>query len=222
MLVLNKDTLDLIKSFEGFEPKWYPDPAHGWAVPTVGYGHTDAAGEPKFADTKDKVFTEAECVAMLERDLQKYARAVLQNVRVPLNPNQFGALTSWCYNVGPGNVAKSTLVKKLNAGNFGAVPAELAKWNKAGGKVLQGLVRRRKAEAALFRKPVAASAAPPARSEPSPAPVTPPKAPEPAPSVPQPAKRGNGGLIAAIVILIGGLMAWLADIPCNTIGVLCQ
>lgn len=142
--------LSLVKQFEGFEPKWYPDPAHGWKVPTIGYGHTDAAGEPKYAATKSLVLTEAAATEILRRDLQKYADAVSKAVKVPLTDNQFDALVSWCYNVGPGAVAGSTLVRKLNAGDYAAVPSELAKWNKAVGKTLNGLTRRRTAEAALF------------------------------------------------------------------------
>lgn len=142
--------LSLVKQFEGFEPKWYPDPAHGWKLPTIGYGHTDAAGEPKYASTKGLVLTEEQATQVLRNDLQNYADAVSRSVKAPLTDNQFDALVSWCYNVGPGAVAKSTLVRKLNAGDYASVPSELAKWNKAGGKTLKGLTRRRAAEAALF------------------------------------------------------------------------
>lgn len=142
--------LSLVKQFEGYEPKWYPDPAHGWKVPTIGYGHTDSAGEPKYASTKAIVLTEEQATEILRKDMQKYADAVSKAVKAPLTDNQFDALVSWCYNVGPGAVAKSTLVRKLNAGDYASVPSELAKWNKAGGKTLKGLTRRRAAEAALF------------------------------------------------------------------------
>lgn len=150
---VNQASIDLIASFEGFVDRWYPDPAHGWKVPTCCYGHTDAAGEPKYAATKNKRFTQAEGKEILRRDVQKYADAIAKQVKVPLNPNQFGALVSWCFNVGPGNTGKSTLVKKLNKGDYKSVPSELAKWNRAGGKVLAGLTRRRKAEADLFQTP---------------------------------------------------------------------
>jgi lysozyme len=142
--------LSLVKQFEGFEPKWYPDPAHGWKLPTIGYGHTDSAGEPKYATSKNIVLTEEQATEILRKDMQKYADAVSKAVKAPLTDNQFDALVSWCYNVGPGAVAKSTLVRKLNAGDYASVPSELAKWNKAGGKTLKGLTRRRAAEAALF------------------------------------------------------------------------
>jgi lysozyme len=151
MPVVNDAALDLICEFEGFVPNWYPDPAHGWKVPTCCYGHTDAAGEPKYANTKNKTFTRAEGKAILERDLVQYANAVRAAVKVPLNPNQFGALTSFTYNLGAANLRKSTLVKKLNAGDYEGAANEFKRWNRAGGKVLAGLTRRRAAEAALFR-----------------------------------------------------------------------
>ena len=150
MPVVNDAALDLICEFEGFEPKWYPDPAHGWKVPTVGYGHTDAAGEPKFAKTKDKTFTKAEARLILERDLAQYAAVVKKAVHVPINDNQYGALVSFTFNLGPSNFLKSTLLKKLNAGDYEGAAAEFKRWNRAGGQVLKGLTRRRAAEAALF------------------------------------------------------------------------
>jgi lysozyme len=184
--------LSLVKQFEGFEPKWYPDPAHGWKVPTIGYGHTDAAGEPKYAATKSLVLTEAAATEILRRDMQKYADAVSTSVKVPLTDNQFDALVSWCYNVGPSAVAGSTLVRKLNARDYAAVPSELAKWNKAGGKTLNGLTRRRAAEAALFTNKAAQTSATPA----------------PAPS-PKPAAGGKGVVIVAGAGALGAaIVGW--------------
>jgi lysozyme len=144
---INAAGLRLIKSFEGFEPKWYRDPVGIW---TIGFGHTDAAGAPKHATSKGLVLSDEAATEILANDLGQYAAAVEKAVKVPLNDNQFAALVSFTYNVGAGALAKSTLVKKLNAGNYGAVRSELAKWNKAGGKVLKGLTRRRAAEASLF------------------------------------------------------------------------
>lgn len=193
---VSKAGLDLIKSFEGFSPKWYPDPAHGWKVPTVCYGHTDMAGDPKHAATKGKTFSEAEAVEILANDLGQYAAAVEKSVKVPLNDNQFAALVSFTYNVGAGALAKSTLIKKLNAGNYAAVPSELAKWDKAGGKKLKGLTRRRAAEAALFVK--AGSTAP--SPAPKPIPVPPASKPAPEPS------KGFWAVIAALfkMLMRGG------------------
>lgn len=169
----------LIEEFEGFSPTWYSDPVGVW---TVCFGHTDAAGPPYHKDTRNKVFSKAEGREILARDVQKYADAITKLVEVPLNQNQFDALTSWCYNVGPGAVAKSTLIKRLNAGDYAAVPGELAKWNKAGGKTLKGLTRRRAAEAALWSRPVT--------GEPSPAPA------------PQPAPAAKSGPLTAILNFI--------------------
>lgn len=160
MPVVNDAALDLICRFEGFVDHWYPDPAHGWKVPTVAYGHTDAAGEPKYAATKSKKFTKAEGRVILLRDLERYADAVRSAVKVTLNDNQFGALVSFTYNLGAANLRKSTLVKKLNAGDYAGAAKEFARWDRAGGKVLPGLTKRRAAEAALFLAPVGKESAP--------------------------------------------------------------
>lgn len=146
----NAAALDLIKSFESFVDHWYPDPAHGWDVPTCCYGHTDAAGEPKFAATKSKTFTKAEGSAILARDLEAVERQVESAVTVELNDNQFGALVSFTFNLGAGNLKKSTLLKKVNRGDFAGAANEFGKWVNAGGQKLNGLVRRRAAEKALF------------------------------------------------------------------------
>lgn len=151
----NDAALALICEFEGFVPRWYPDPAKGWAVPTIGFGHTDAAGHPRYADDPKLTLTQADGKTILARDLAQYERAVTEAVKVPLNPNQFGALVSFTYNLGAGNLRSSTLLRKLNAGDYAGAAAEFARWNKAGGKVLKGLTRRRAAERALFEKPAA-------------------------------------------------------------------
>ena len=149
--MVNDATLKLITEFEGFVPNWYPDSAHGWKVPTVAYGHTDAAGEPKYAATKNKTFTVAEGLEMLRRDLGQYESSVKKYVKVPLNANQLGALVSFTYNLGEANLASSTLLRKLNAGDYDGAAAEFARWNRANGKIMAGLTRRRLAEAALFK-----------------------------------------------------------------------
>lgn len=150
----NNAALALICEFEGFVPYWYPDPAHGWNVPTIGYGHTDAAGYPRYADDENLHLSKADARIILARDLGQYERAVAEAVKVPLNENQFGALVSFTYNLGPGNLRSSTLLRKLNAGDYAGAAAEFPRWNRAGSKVLAGLTRRRAAERALFEKPV--------------------------------------------------------------------
>lgn len=140
------DGLALIKTFEGLKLQSYLCPANVW---TIGYGHTSAAGPPKVYE--GMVITKSEAESILRRDLRKYEEAVDQTIKVPLKQNQFDALVSFCYNIGPGAFASSTLAKKLNRKEYDAVPAELMKWNKAGGKELPGLTRRRRDEAKLWR-----------------------------------------------------------------------
>lgn len=142
----SKAGLDLIKQFEGLRLKAYKCPANVW---TIGYGHTSAAGQP--AVKSGMSITEAQANKILASDLGQYEDAINNSVKVDLTQNQFDALVSFVYNVGIGAFQKSTLLKKLNAGQYDVVPGELMKWTKSGGKELPGLVRRRRAEAALWR-----------------------------------------------------------------------
>ena len=96
--------------------------------------------------------TQEEAEQMLENELAEYEGYIEKYVTVPLTQNQFDALVVWVYNLGPTNFRKSTLLKELNAGNYTAAGNEITKWNKAGGKVLAGLVKRREAEAKLFNE----------------------------------------------------------------------
>lgn len=178
----NDAALALIREFEGLRLEAYPDPAHGWDVPTIGYGHTSAAGDPKV--TRGMKITAAGALEILKRDLGQYERAVASAVHVPLNENQFGALVSFTFNLGPGNLKSSTLLRKLNAGDYAGAAAEFGRWNKAGGRVLAGLTRRRAAERALFEKPAARI------------PVT--------DATTAPRQGGFAALIAALVKMIGG------------------
>ena len=147
--IVNKATLDLIKSFEGLYLKSYICPA---GVLTIGYGHTGK-------DVKaGMVITEEEAERLLLSDIEIFATGVNVLVKVPLNENQFGALTSFSFNVGLGAFEKSTLLKLLNRGWYDQVPAQMMRWNKAGGKELAGLTRRRSAEGSLFMRPVDAAA----------------------------------------------------------------
>lgn len=143
---ISQEGLDLIKEFEGIRLEAYKCPA---GVLTIGIGHTSAAGPPEVKPGMK--ITKKEAYDILNRDLDQYEDAVNKSVKVPLTQNQFNALVSFTYNVGVGAFEKSTLLKKLNQGQYSAVPGELMKWTKAGGKELPGLVRRRRAEAALWR-----------------------------------------------------------------------
>ena len=87
---------------------------------------------------------------MLLDELKEYENYINELVTVNLSQNQFDALVSWVYNLGPANLQSSTLLKVLNSGDYSGVPAQIERWNKAGGKVLEGLIRRREAESALF------------------------------------------------------------------------
>jgi lysozyme len=194
-MTVNAAAIDLITEFEGFVDHWYQDPVGIW---TVCYGHTDAAGTPFYATSKDKVFSKAEGREILAKDLRDVEAVVRNAVRVAINENQIGALVSFTFNVGEGNFTKSTLLKKVNAGMFVDAATEFARWNKAKGKVLKGLTRRRAAEADLFSRPVQATAgaSPPII-------VTQPVGP---PTVQTQAPRGNGrfwGAILAILLALG-------------------
>ena len=137
--------LELIKHFEGCELEAYKCAAGVW---TIGYGHT------KDIQEGDK-WSQDKADFMLWRELEEeYEKYVHDYVHVPLNQSQFDALVSWTYNLGPANLKASTMLKKLNNGEYEEVPAQMARWNKAtvNGKrtVLEGLTRRRKAEGQLF------------------------------------------------------------------------
>jgi GH24 family phage-related lysozyme (muramidase) len=142
---INQDGIDLIKGFEGWYSCYYKDPV---GLPTIGYGHLIKSGDPYHAGT---CLSKQQGEDLLRKDLSIFVGCVNGYVKVSLTCNEFAALVSWAFNVGCGNVASSTLIKILNGGNKGGVCGELAKWNKAGGKVLAGLTRRRQAECNLFK-----------------------------------------------------------------------
>lgn len=170
-MTVNAKTIDLICEFEGWVDHWYADPAHGWAVPTCCYGHTDAAGAPLYADDKRRTFTKEEGRAILANDLASVDAVVRKAVTVPVTEDEIGALVSFTFNLGEGNFKKSTLLRKLNAGApRSEVAAEFARWNRAGGKVMAGLTRRRAAETVLFLTPDG-SAAPEPAPDPRPSPA---------------------------------------------------
>lgn len=152
--------LRLIMEFEGFRASAYRDAVGVW---TVGYGHTAMAGKPNV--TAGLTITQAEADVILRRDVRMFADAVAKLVKVPLTDNQFTALVSFAFNVGPGNFAKSSVLAAVNRKDFDAVPRRLALWVKAGGRTLPGLIRRRAAEAQMFLEPEnAAGPAKPSRT----------------------------------------------------------
>lgn len=137
----------LIKGFEGKRLVAYDDGVGVW---TIGFG---TIKYPNGVRVKrgDKC-TEAQAEQYLRNDLITFENALNQLVKVPLNQNQFDALVSFTYNLGETNLRSSTMLKKLNAKDYKGAAAEFQKWNKAGGKVMNGLVKRRKAEMELFLK----------------------------------------------------------------------
>lgn len=149
MRTISPEGLEMLKEWEGLRLKTYRDPA---GVLTIGYGHTSAEGEPIVKPGME--ITEAEAETILRRDIARSERVVSEYIHVPLNDNQFAALVSFEYNTG--SLHESTLRKKLNEGDYGAVPVELMKWIKITDrrtkkkKRSEGLVNRRTYEAALW------------------------------------------------------------------------
>lgn len=133
--------LALTKSFEGLRLEAYQDCAGVW---TVGYGHTGAGV------VEGMTVNDAEAELLLLADLEDAVVCVNRKVTVAIEQNQFDALVDFCFNAGRGNFLQSTLLRKVNAGDFAGAAAQFGLWVHAGGEVVPGLVRRRKAEAALF------------------------------------------------------------------------
>lgn len=147
--------LSIIKRFEGYHKeqadgscKAYQERINGKLdIPTIGWGCTEGV-------TMGMTWTRAEAEEGLKRELAKHEAAVTRLVTVALNQNQFDALCSFCYNLGEGNLGKSTLLKKLNAGDFDGAAAEFQRWSHFKGTTAKGLQARRAREAALFLEPV--------------------------------------------------------------------
>lgn len=148
---IGKEGLELIKKFEGCKLKAYYCPAK---VLTIGVGHSGS-------DVKEgMVITQEQADNLLKKDLEKFEKGVEGALKVGVNQNQFDALVSFAFNCGLGALNSSTLLKKLNKGNYKAAASEFLKWNKAGGKVLAGLTKRRQAEKLLFETKVIGSELP--------------------------------------------------------------
>jgi lysozyme len=148
---LSDSGLRLIKGFEGYHRRLpngdciaYKCPAGVW---TLGYGCTEGIRE-------GMVWTQEQAENALRHEIAKFEAAVMRLVTVPINQNQYDALVSFAYNCGEGALARSTLLKRLNAGDYEGAARCFAQWNKGGGRVLPGLVTRRAREASLFLKPM--------------------------------------------------------------------
>lgn len=139
--------LDLIKRFEGLELKPYKCPA---GIPTIGYGNTYYPSGSKVKLT-DPAITKEKAEELLKFLLGSYEKSVDSFCRDDISQNQFDALVSFAYNCGVNNLKSSTLLKKVNANpSDPSIRAEFMKWNKASGRVLAGLTKRRQAEADLY------------------------------------------------------------------------
>jgi lysozyme len=138
---------NIIKEFEGFSSKPYLCPAN---VPTIGYGSTMYKnGERVTMD--DTEITEEQATEMLMDTIKSVEKQVKKVLTVKLKPHQMAALVSFTYNVGIGNFSNSTLLAWVNSNpDFPRIPEQFRRWNKGGGKVLQGLVRRREEEIKLW------------------------------------------------------------------------
>ena len=142
----SKAGLDLIKQFESFRAAPYLCSA---GVPTIGYGTTVYPNGIK-VKLSDQKITQQLAETFLQHHVNAIEKDVSKLVKVTLTQNQFDALVSFAYNVGLGAFRDSTLLKLLNAGDIDNASKQFERWNKAGGKVSNGLIRRRKAEKALF------------------------------------------------------------------------
>lgn len=203
---ISQTGLAIVKAFEGChkaikgKPGYfiaYRDPV---GVLTCGYGHTNHH-PPRI--TGDTVWSQEACDAVLADDMIVFEKHVESLARVPLKQHEFDALVSWAFNTG--GPSHASLWKKLRARQNEAIPDELRKWNKAGGKALAGLTRRRSAEAVLFMgdtqralaiagvrgKPPAARATPP-----------PPDIPKMGPKIPTPGTQPG-----TIQIMLGYILS---------------
>ena len=144
-------TVNLVKEFEGFSPQAYLDTS---GLPVIGYGQTKINGRTVYMG---QYITQAQADISLKQELDHLQNVVLSHVKVDLNPHQLAALTSLVYNAGIRIVTDSTLIRKLNTGDYAGAAQEFPRWNKAnqGGRLVAfpGLTRRRVAEQQLFSTP---------------------------------------------------------------------
>lgn len=142
---ISQEGINLIKKYEGLRTEAYRCPA---GIPTIGYGHTGTVDGKKIE--MGMKITEKKAEKLLKEDLQRFEKGVSDCVQVPLTQGQFDALVSFSFNLGVGSLQSSTLLKLLNQGKYKDAAEEFGKWVKAGGKILDGLVKRRADEKKLF------------------------------------------------------------------------
>lgn len=139
---ISETGLDLIRFFEGLRTTAYQDAVGVW---TIGYGSTGPHVAPGLTITAE------EAEGLLRHDVARFEEGVDEVVKVTLSQGEFDALVSFSFNLGLGNLRQSTLLRKLNGGDFAGAAAEFKRWNRAGQRILAGLTRRREAEARLFQ-----------------------------------------------------------------------
>ena len=139
-MIISTAGVDLLTHFEGLRLEAYQDSVGVW---TIGYGHTKGV-------TPSMKITESQANNLLKTELIEYQNYINSMVNISLDQCQFDALVCWVYNLGPTNLKNSTLLTLLNQGVKFQIPEQIRRWNRAGGKVLKGLVRRREAEALMF------------------------------------------------------------------------
>lgn len=140
---LSQRGIDLIKQFEGYSSKAYPDPATGGAPWTIGYGTTKGV-------KPGMVITAQQAEKMLRDDVAKFEIGVSSLITAPTTQGQFDAMVSLAYNIGLGNFGKSTLLKKHNARCYTCAADQFRVWNRANGRVMNGLTKRRAAERQVY------------------------------------------------------------------------
>lgn len=140
---LSQRGIDLIKQFEGYSSKAYPDPATGGAPWTIGYGTTKGV-------KPGMVITAQQAEKMLRDDVAKFESGVSSLITAPTTQGQFDAMVSLAYNIGLGNFGKSTLLKKHNARCYTCAADQFRVWNRANGKVMNGLTKRRAVEREVY------------------------------------------------------------------------
>lgn len=140
---LSQRGIDLIKQFEGYSSKAYPDPATGGAPWTIGYGTTKGV-------KPGMIITAEQAEKMLRDDVAKFESGVSSLITSPTTQGQFDAMVSLAYNIGLGNFGKSTLLKKHNARCYTCAANQFRVWNRANGKVMNGLTKRRAAERQVY------------------------------------------------------------------------
>jgi len=141
-VTFTEDLVEFVKRWEGLKLVASPDPLVP-GVWDVGYGH-------KLTSDERPTITREQADAMLREDLRAVAAGVDESVTVPLAQNEFDALVSLAYNIGNGALARSTLMRRLNDSDFYSACDEFLRWNRAGGRIVPGLVKRRYAEQAIF------------------------------------------------------------------------